>query len=141
MCDCSLTSMALEYMPYVPLNMIPNQLDYNLVLGEAPIKAAVSLMYDTISWVCGLADGKSYCGSTGSPDSVDVTFTDKKGILQEMPYKVFDWDGSNMVMHASDDSLVGTHEITMFIRVAGQPNSEARSFTFKASVVDYIEEV
>lgn len=37
MCDCSLSSMALDKMPYLIDNQIPEQLEFNVILGDAQI--------------------------------------------------------------------------------------------------------
>ena len=61
-----------------------------------PESIKVSLKGDTVSCVCGNGDGESYCGSTG--ESTSVYFSDEQGDTITMPYYMFDWDGTNLVV-------------------------------------------
>jgi len=53
------------------------------------------LEYDSISWVCGSCDGKSFCGTTGL-EGVAITFLDSAGTAIVMPYELYDWDGKSI---------------------------------------------
>ena len=58
-CDCSSTSMVYSDLPYVPdrTSLIPKKQTFSMAPGAAPEYVEVPLTYDTISFVCGAADG------------------------------------------------------------------------------------
>ena len=68
-CECATTSMKATKMPNGIYH--PAITSFELVAGlDEPIKIAINLTGDTISWVCGNSDGYSFCGSDGSSASV-----------------------------------------------------------------------
>ena len=107
--------------------------NFDISVGDNREYVTVPLNYDTMSWIDGNKDGQTKCG-TNSPEGVDVTFTDSAGTAVTLSSTVYTWESPNLIVEATDNAQEGTHSVTMHIKVANQPTSEARTWTFTAEV-------
>lgn len=56
--------MNLDKMKNVDTSIyVPDSFSYEIKVGDAAVKVPINIEGDTISWVCGSADGTSFCGS------------------------------------------------------------------------------
>jgi hypothetical protein len=99
-------------------------------VGGAAEEITLNLKYDSVSSVCGNADGWSYCGS----DNLSVTLTDTDGEKLNIVGLKAKVTGEKITFWANNERAEGDHFVFCYLSLETYKNVTPRKFRFKITV-------